>query len=314
MKLMFLALPVVLGLSVAPQTGAPAVPTGDQWLAKPVDDKTFNTYLEFFTYDRQLPLDVKVTKVDQDQGVRRERLSFQSTPGVRVTGILFQGSSASGAKPPGLILLHGGGPQGKDTAGVIQTAALFSRAGWSVLSIDLPYFGERSTQLLTTFSDKEKHDHLYNQPSVYLAWVTQAVKDIRRGIDLMVEQRGVDPRRTGIVGASRGAIVATITAGVERRLSPVLLLFAGHFDALETNHQGAACPANYIGRIAPRPLLMVNGTQDSDMIKDRAVEPLFRLAKQPKQIIWTDGGHMFMTEENRASIIQWLREQDKSAR
>jgi pimeloyl-ACP methyl ester carboxylesterase len=311
MRLTVLALPFVLGLSIAPQTGTPVVPTGDQWLTRPVDDKTFNTYLEFFTYDRQLPLDVKIAKVEEDQGLRRERLSFQSTPGVRVTGILFQGPSSAGTKPPGLILLHGGGPQGKDTAGVIQTAALLSRAGWSVLSIDLPYFGERSTQLLTTFSDKEKHDNLYNQPSVYLAWVTQTVKDIRRGIDLIVEQRGVDPLRTGIVGTSRGAIVATIAAGVERRLSPVLLLFAGHFDALETNHQGAACPANYIARIAPRPVLMINGTQDSDMIKDRSVEPLFKLAKQPKQIIWTEGGHMFMAEENRASMIQWLREQHK---
>jgi len=314
MRLAVLALPVILGWSLTSQTSTPATPVGDQWLAKPVDDKTFNTYLEFFTYDRQVPLDLKVTKIEQEQGVRRERLSFQSTPGVRVTGLLFQGATAAGTKPPGLILLHGGGPQGKDGAGVIQTAGLLSRAGWIVLSIDLPYFGERSTQLLTTFSEEEKHDRLYNQPSVYLAWVTQTVKDIRRGIDLLVEQRGVDPRRTGIVGGSRGAIVATIAAGVERRLSPVLLLFAGHFDALETNHQGAACPANYVGRIAPRPLLMVNGTQDSDMIKDRAVEPLFKLARQPKQIIWTEGGHMFMTEENRASVIQWLREQDTKAR
>jgi pimeloyl-ACP methyl ester carboxylesterase len=312
MKVLVLA-PVVLGWSLTLQPSAPTTPAGDQWLAKPVDDKTFNAYLEFFTYDRQVSLDLKVSKVEEDNGLRRERLSFQSTPGVRVTGVLYQGPATPGTKPPGLILLHGGGPQGKDGALIVQMGSLLSRAGWSVLSIDLEYFGERSTQLLTTFSDKEKHDNLYNQPSVYLAWVTQTVKDVRRGIDLLVEQRGVDARRTGIVGSSRGAILAAIAASVERRLSPVLLMYAGHFDALETNHQGAACPANYIARIAPRPLLMINGTQDSDMIKDRAVEPLFKLARQPKQIIWTDGGHMFMTEENRASMIQWLREQDKKA-
>jgi dipeptidyl aminopeptidase/acylaminoacyl peptidase len=309
--LTFLALPFVLGWSLTLQTGTPAVPAGDQWLTKPVDDRTFNTYQEFFTYDRQLPLDLKVAKVEDDQGVRRERLSFQSTPGVRVTGILFQGAAAAGTKPPGLILLHGGSQKGKDGAGMIQLGALLSRAGWTVLSLDMGYFGERSTELLTTFSDKEKHDKLYNQPSVYLGWVTQTVKDVRRGIDLLVEQRGVDARRTGIVGASRGAILATIASGVDRRLSPVLLQFAGHFDAGENNHLPAACPANYIARIAPRPVLMINGTEDSDMIKDRAVEPLFKLARQPKQIIWTDGGHMFMNEEHRATMIQWLREQHK---
>jgi pimeloyl-ACP methyl ester carboxylesterase len=230
---------------------------------------------------------------------------------VRVTGILIQGAAAAGAKPPGLVLLHGGGARGKDSPGMVQSATLLSRAGWTVLSMDLQYFGERGTQLLTTYSEQEKHEKLYNASSVYLGWMTQSVKDIRRAIDLLVDQRGVDPRRTGIVGASRGAIVATIAGGVDRRLSPVLLLFAGHYDALETNHLPAACPANYIARIAPRPVLMINGTEDSDMIKDRAVEPLFKLARQPKQIIWTDGGHMFMNEEHRAAMIQWLKEQDQ---
>jgi len=310
MRLMVLALPFVLGWSLTLQTGTPAVPAGDQWLTKPVDDRTFNTYQEFFTYDRQLPFDLKVAKVEDDQGLRRERLSFQSTPGVRVTATLFHGPATGGAKPPGIVLL-GAAPTGKDSPVMVQTATLLSRAGWTVLSIDLQYFGERSTQLLTTYSEQEKHEKLYNAPSAYRDWMTQNVKDVRRAIDLLVDQRGVDPLRTGIVGLSRGGMVAAIAGGVDSRLSPVLLLFAGHFDALETNHLPAACPANFIARIAPRPLLMINGTQDSDMIKDRAVEPLFKLARQPKQIIWTDGGHSVMTEGNNAAMIQWLREQHK---
>ena len=304
-------LPFMLGWSLVLQTGAPSVPAGDQWLTKPVDDRTFATYLDFFNYDRKLPLDIKVAKVEEDQGLRREHLSFQSTPGVRVTAIYCQSSVAAGAKPPGLIFVHGGVGSGKDAPGPLRTGELLSRAGWSVLSIDLQYFGERGTQLLSTYSDQEKHDKLYNQPSVYLAWVTQTVKDISRGVDFLVEQRSVDSRRTGIFGSSRGAILGAIAAGADRRISPVVLFYGGHYDALENGHLPAACPANYIARIAPRPLLMINGTQDSDMIKERAVDPLFKLAKQPKQIIWTDGGHTFATEEHRAAIIQWLRDQHK---
>lgn len=310
MRYVVLMLPLLFGGHLALQPSAPP-PAGDQWLRRPVDDRTFKTYLEFFTYDRRLPLEVKVEKVDEDQGLRRERLSFQSTSGVRVTAILFQGATPAGTKPPGLVLLHSGGGQGKDSTGVIRTGELLSRAGWSVLAIDLQYFGERGGQLLTSYSEQEKHERLYNQPSLYLAWITQSVKDISRAIDFLVEQRGIDARRIGLMGLSRGAIVSSIAAGVDRRLSPVLLSYGGHFDALENGHLPAACPANYIGRIAPRPLLMINGTQDSDMIKDRAVDPLFKLAKQPKQIIWTDGGHGFMTEEHRAAMIQWLRERHR---
>jgi dienelactone hydrolase len=205
--------------------------------------------------------------------------------------------------------LHGGVPRGKEAT--LPVAGVFARAGWSVLSIDMPYYGERQTDLLTTFTEQEKHDKLYNEPSAYLAWVTQIAKDVSRSIDVLVAERGVDTRRVALMGASPGAILASVVGGIDDRFAAVVLLFGAHFDALETNHLPAACPANYIGRIAPRPLLMVNATRDSDMIRDAAVEPLFKLARQPKEIIWTDGGHMFMTDEHRGAVIQWLRDKTR---
>jgi dienelactone hydrolase len=301
-----LSFAVVIGAGLhAAQT---KVSSGDQWLRRPVDDRTFNGYGDFFKYDSKLPLDVQVTKTEDDKGIQRERLSFQSTSGVRVPAILSQQAGGSGSRPA-VIFLHGGVPAGKDAT--LPLTGVLARAGWAVLSIDLPYFGERRTDLLTTFTEQEKHDKLYNQPSVYLSWVTQVNKDVSRAFDMLVAERKVDPRRVALWGSSRGAMVGSIVGAVEKRFAAVVLIYGAHFDALEKEHLPAACPANYIGRIAPRPLLMVNGTQDSDMIRDAAVEPLFRLAKDPKQILWTDGGHMFMTEEHRATIIQWLREKTR---
>jgi len=277
----------------------------DPWLARPVDEKTFKTYLDFFAYERQLPFDTRVTKTENDQGLVREWLSFESIRGVRVTATLTEQPGGAPGKKPAIIVLHGGVARGKEGAG--HFAALFARAGFSVLAIDLPHFGERASGLLTAFSEQEKHEKLYNEPSTYLSWITQLTKDVRRSYDLLVAERGADPKRIALVGISRGAIAGSIAGAVENRIAAVTLLFGGHFDALETGHLPAACPANYIGRIAPRPLLMINATQDSDMIRGSSVEPLFKVAKQPKQIIWTDGGHMFMTEEHRAAIMQWLR-------
>jgi dienelactone hydrolase len=296
----------LIGRAGSPQASTSAPSGGDQWLTRPVDDRTFATYLDFFAYDHKLPLETQTGKTEEVDGLRREHASFQSTAGMRVPAILFQ--TATAGKRPAIILLHGGSGPGKDGTGMMRLGDVLSRAGWLVLAIDFQYFGERGTSLMTTFSEPEKHDKLYNQSSVYLAWVTQSVKDVSRSIDFLVELHGADPAHIGIVGISRGAIVASIAAGVDKRLSPVLMLYGGHFDALETNHLAAACPANYIGRIAPRPLLMINGKQDSDMIKDRAVDPLFKLAKQPKEIIWTDGGHAFMGQDQTAAMIQWLRQ------
>lgn len=299
--LMILLIVAACVTTVAAEPQKPA----DQWLTKPVDEKTFQGYLDFFAYERQAPFATRVTKTVNDQGLRREYLSFESTRGERVTATLTEQAGGPAGKKPAIILLHGGVAKGKD--GPIRFIDLFARAGWTVLAIDMPYFGERASGLLTTYSEQEKHEKLYNEPSTYLSWITQVTKDSRRAFDLLINERGADPKRIALVGISRGAIVAAIAGAVEKRFSGVALIYGGHFDALETGHLPAACPANYIGRIAPRPLFMINGTQDSDMIRDRSVEPLFKVARQPKQIIWTDGGHMFMNEEQRAAIIQWLR-------
>jgi dienelactone hydrolase len=302
-------LPLLLaGAAMVSSSTAQAQAAADAWLARPVDDQAFQAYLDFFAYDRKLPFDLRVIGTEEQEGVRKEHLSFQSTRGVRVFANFYRPAAGPSRQWPAVILLHGGGPAGKDNPAIKQLAPLLTRAGWHVLAIDMQYFGERSTDLLTTFTDPEKHERLYNQPPAYLAWVTQTVKDVSRSLDLLVEQRDADPKRIALIGQSRGAIVAAIAGGVDRRLAAVALIYGGHFDALERGHLPAACPANYIGRISPRPLLMINGTRDTDMIKETSVEPLQRLAKQPKLILWAETGHQMPTEEHRSALLRWLQE------
>jgi dienelactone hydrolase len=297
----------LLGFAARESASAQKPKPTDPWLERPVDNRTFQTFLDFFRYDKRLPFDQRLLGAEEQGGIRREHLSFESTPGVRVFANYYRAAAVQ-EKAGTIILLHAGQPLGKDSQSARVIAQLLTRAGWSVLAIDLPYFGERSTDLLKTFTEKEKHEKLYNQPSVYLTWMTQIVKDISRSIDLLIEQRGADPRRIGLVGISRGAIVAAVVGGAERRLGAVAMLYGAHYDALENNHLPAACPANYVGRISPHPLLMINGNQDTDMIKETQVAPLYRLARSPKKILWAETGHQLPTEEHRAAMLQWLRE------
>jgi dienelactone hydrolase len=278
-----------------------------EWLKKPVDDSTFNAYLEFFAYDKDLAFETQSLEVKDHEGVRKEHLSFLSTPGERVYANLYSAVSPSSEKEPALIYIHGGVGMGKDVPRFEVVARLFVRAGWKILFVDLKFFGERRTDFIKIFSEEEKHEKLYNNLSNYLSWMIQNVKDVKRSVDFLIAERSVDPKRIGLVGFSRGAIVATIAAGVEKRLSPIMLLYGGHFDLLEREHKGPACPANYIGRISPRPLLMINGTYDADFIKETSVDPMYHLAKQPKRIIWIEGGHAAMTDEAQSEMLDWLR-------
>jgi dienelactone hydrolase len=288
---------------------SPPQAAGDEWLTNPVDDRTFKPFLDLFTYDRKLPLDVRTARNDEQEGIKRVHLSYESTPGIRVFAHLYHPPGAAPERSPALILLHGGIAAGKEN--LSPRARNLARAGFTVLALDLQHFGERSTDLLTTFTEREKHERLYNQQALYLAWVTQTVKDVSRAVDLLAERGRTATPRVGLVGYSRGGVLGVIAAAVDRRLAAMVMFYAGHFDGLERAHLAAACPANYIGRVSPRPILMLNGTLDTDMIRETSVEPTFRLARQPKQILWSDGGHMAVSEQNHAHMLQWLRENVK---
>lgn len=54
-------------------------------------------------------------------------------------------------------------------------------------------------------------------------------------------------------------------------------------------------PTRYVGRIAPRPLVMVNG-EDDPQIPVGAVRALYNSARQPKSLIWLRTGHLSPTD------------------
>lgn len=287
-------------------TSASAQGRSDEWLRKPVNGKTFETYRSFFAYDRRPTFDARTIDTNVVDGVFIEHLSFESTPGNRVYGNLYEPVGQRGANVRTVIMLHGGVARGKDNVRVM--ADFMAKSGWRVFAIDLPYFGERKTELLQTFTEAEKHEKLYNSQSTYLAWVTQVAKDVGRSMDFLVRERGTDSTRIGLIGYSRGGQVGAIVGAVDKRFRAVALLYAGHFDAKETGHHPAACPANYIGRIAPRPLFLLNGTQDADYLRAEQVEPLHRIARNPKRIVWVETGHVFPPEETRPVLAKWLSE------
>jgi len=279
----------------------------DEWLASPVDDQTFRTYLDFFAYDPDVAFDIHVIAEEEQDGIRKEHLSFQSTPGVRVFANYYRPIAGIQGRPA-ILLLHGGEPGGKDSRSIQVLADALVRGGFNVLAIDFLYYGERKTDLLSTFANQEKAQRLYNQPSLYLTWIAQSVKDTGRAFDLLVREKGADAEHVGLVGFSRGAQVGSIVGAADQRFAVVAMLYGGHFDALETGHRPAACPANYIGRISPRPLLMINGTLDSDFDKEISVEPLQRLAREPVTILWAETQHSVPPQEFRAALVEWLRE------
>ena len=145
----------------------------DRWLTNPVGDATFQTYLEFFAYNKSLPFDVVVGETTTEQGIVRQHVTYQSTQQITVTAYLYRQESPTAGSRGGIIYLHGGTGRGKDAGPGVQLGVLMARDGWTVLAIDLWHYGEHNTGLLTTYTTQEKTDRLYNEPTTYLTFVTQ---------------------------------------------------------------------------------------------------------------------------------------------
>ena len=302
---------ILIAMACAAITLQAQSPLSDAWQRNPVDDGTFQGFLQFFAYDRAFPFDVRAGEQDELEGVARERLSFQSTPGQRVTALIYR-ATGNASDRRWIVLLHGGNGPGKDGPAFRYAGTFFARAGWNVLALDMLHYGERRTELVPVITTSELVARLYSNPPVYLEWVAQTVKDAGRAFDLLVRERGADSTRIALVGVSRGAVVSMIVGGADSRFNAVALLYGGHYLARETApHLPASCPANYIGRISPRPLLMINGSGDNLFLQESSVAPLQRLAKEPKTLLWQKTGHMGMFREDLPQVASWLRERVK---
>ncbi|HEY5997384.1 MAG TPA: hypothetical protein VIU29_10205, partial [Candidatus Deferrimicrobiaceae bacterium] len=56
-------------------------------------------------------------------------------------------------------------------------------------------------------------------------------------------------------------------------------------------------PLKYIGRVAPRPVFLLNGTGDRRM-PDRCTRLLQAAASDPKTVRWIDAGHVHVQDKN----------------
>jgi hypothetical protein len=102
-----------------------------------------------------------------------------------------------------------------------------------------------------------------------------------------------------------------VVGALEERAGPVLVVYGGgdYKTILEANlnlkprwlssalaRAGAWLldpiePLHYAAEVAPRPMILINGLLDS-RIPQQSVDTLFAAAREPKQLIWLEEGHI----------------------
>ncbi len=130
-------------------------------------------------------------------------------------------------------------------------------------------------------------------------------------VDSIIRDEHLDPSRILLIGASLGSIFATMHAAIDTRVPQVVLVHGGaglaatldaslrRFPAwLRAPLVRIGCipidtfdPAHYVARIAPRNLLII-AARDDWRFPAAAVVAFFNLAGQPKELRWTNTGHV----------------------
>lgn len=216
--------------------------------------------------------------------VRATRFAFSSR-GDRIPGRLLL--PVSERRPLPLVILQHGAGGSKESPYLDATAGPWVQNGLAVASIDFPLHGQRADAKLSELLRAEVARGTPSETGTQLVreFAKQALADLARLFDAVAELIELDAERLGYAGFSLGAMIgAQFCARDPRPRAAVLALAGGGFGL------GDLDPCRNIADFAPRPLLLVNASDD-ETVPRAAAEALFEAAGEPKQQLWFDGSH-----------------------
>ena len=275
-------------------------------------------WLKHFAYDQKAPLGIKELKVEQRGDVSIHDLTYVSPKG--------------GVVPAYLVVPKGNGPfagiiwghwywensSQRNRTEFLDEAVALAQAGVVSLLTDGPVARPDHVEDKTPLSEKKVADQV------------QQVIDFRRGVDLLLARKDVDPKRLAYVGHSYNATTGAFLSGVDKRFKAFVLMagllsdevdFKGKeyedfrqkmgpekFDAFVTNHPWLN-EGKYVANAAPAYVFLQYASQESFLNPDRAREYL-KVVSSPKKLEIYDAPHA-LNAAARRDRIAFLTEQLK---
>jgi len=271
-----------------------------------------------FAYDATAPLNPIEKHLESTPRYTTTAVTYQTYDGT-VPGLLYTPS-----KPgpfPCVLAAHGVTSNKGSSIGLRD---LIVPAGYAMFTIDARFHGDRGTP--------EQFHELQRYPGRVRELFQGTVVDLRRALDYLAQRPDCIPGKLGLVGTSMGGFIGAALAGADERVQAPVLLFSGADWRLwfTTGHAGVVGifyqygnqatldsvvaaldpldPSKWIGRIAPRPVLMVHGDAD-DVVPPATGQALYDAALDPKTVLWYAGGHGPGAAEARRvgyTLVGWL--------
>jgi len=261
-----------------------------------------------FAYNRSLAFDLKAEFAKEQDGVTIRDVNYAAYAPRhgRIKAYLIK---PAGKGPfPSVLFFHWLGNVKSDRTEFLEEAVALGKEGMASLLIQgyFPWL-EEPTEGQT---DRQQ--------------IIDQTIEVRRAVDLLLAQPGVDRRRMGFVGHDYGAMFGSITSGIDKRLKTyVLVAGMGSFSDWSLKYwsgpakNGAEVykqavrdvdPIGYVSYAAPAALFFQFANKDKFISKDVA-NAFSAAASKPKQIKWYDATHDMNVAEARKDRREWLARQ-----
>lgn len=248
------------------------IQSASDWQAARTELKRQLTYmLGMEPRPSRTPLHAEVTGTLQRTDYRVEKVVFQSSPGLYVTGNFYVPANAQGPLPT-ILYLCGHSPHPHGAKSQYQDRTLwFASHGYCVLSLDTLEFGE-----VPGIHHGTHNLGMWHWLSLGYTPAGVEVWNGMRALDWLATRKEVDMARVGVTGISGGGAVTWYLAALDERVAvaaPSCSTFTygsqagswlanGQCDCIYYhNTYGWDFPV-VAGLIAPRPLLITSGIRD----------------------------------------------------
>jgi dienelactone hydrolase len=269
------------------------------------EDASMQDRIALFKYDNKADLNVKEAGVDKKGNVSVHDISFTPLPGkdpVKAYLVVPDGKGPFA----GILWVHWlGEPETTNRTEFLNEAISLASNGTVSLLVDAmwsapKWYGSRVLE--------EDYQHSIEQ-----------VVSLRRAMDLLVSQPGIDTGRIGFVGHDYGAMYGTLMAGVDPRAKTYVFLaavpslndwafFAAKPKSMDDylKQMSALALTDYIHQVKNASILFQDGNPDEYVSQEQA-EAFFAAANPTKAIKIYDGvGHAMETKEVMVDRDNWL--------
>ena len=260
-----------------------------------------------FAYDTTRPLGVRETGRREDNGVLLRDISYATLTGGTNAATLITPKTPTAQPAPAILFVHWYGPPAptSNRTQFIPDGIALARQGVTSLLIDTPWS-------VPTWFRTRKREEDYTRS-------VQQVRDLRRALDVLMAQPGVDKTRVVYVGHDFGAMYGTLAASVDPRVTHFVFM-AGTASFTDWFLYGPKLEGEareqFIAQFAPLdpvrwvpklrgPLLMQFADTDEHVSTARR-EQLAAAAPEGAEVRVYKAGHD-LSEESTRERLAWLQ-------